>query len=78
MSCKLQDDRAIVSDDDDEASDGDSMDPDITLPPEQINQDLDLAAEMELDQQLWFRLAGLKDVGLMFVTCSLKSSWAGM
>ena len=77
LSCQLQDERAIVSDDDHEF-DGDNNDPDVTLPPEQISQDLDLAAEMELDQQLWFRRAGLKDFGLVFVACSLKNSWAGM
>ena len=53
VTCEMGDDPSHFSDDELESDNGSDMD--LVLPPEQLSEDLDLAAEMELDQQLWFR-----------------------
>ena len=59
VSCELGDAPAGLSDDEPDDSDND-LSMDLTLPPEQLSEDLDLLAEMELDQQLWFRSLDLQ------------------
>ena len=60
MTCELRGDgQSCGLSDDDEQADSDP-DMELTLPPEQLSQDLDLNAEMELDQQLWFRYLDLE------------------
>ena len=58
VTCEMGDGPSHLSDDEPESDTGSDLD--LVLPPEQLSEDLDLAAEMELDQQLWFRRLDFK------------------